>query len=86
MTTMNSPSAPQKPKLLDRVREAIRARHCSRNTEDAYVAWINRLQAPAAYPGDVQRPSCEARAFVVKGVPSKPMARRTEIGCSIQQP
>ena len=27
MTSMNSPSAPQKPKLLDRVREAIRARH-----------------------------------------------------------
>jgi hypothetical protein len=26
MTTMNSPSAPQKPKLLDRVREAIRSR------------------------------------------------------------
>ncbi len=27
MTTTNSPSAPQKPKLLDRVREAIRSRH-----------------------------------------------------------
>ena len=34
MTTMNSPSAPQKPKLLDRVREAIRARHYSRRTVD----------------------------------------------------
>ncbi len=43
MTTMNSPSAPQKPKLLDRVREAIRSRHYSRNTEDAYVAWIKRF-------------------------------------------
>ncbi len=43
MTTMNSPSAPQRPKLLDRVREAIRSRHYSRNTEDAYVAWIKRF-------------------------------------------
>jgi len=43
MTTMNSPSAPQKPKLLDRVREAIRSRHYSRNTEDASVPWIKRF-------------------------------------------
>jgi site-specific recombinase XerD len=43
MATMSFPSAPQKPKLLDRVREAIRARHYSRNTEDAYVAWIRRF-------------------------------------------
>ncbi len=42
MATMNSPSAPQKPKLLDRVREAIRARHYSRRTEDAYIGWIKR--------------------------------------------
>jgi hypothetical protein len=31
-----------KPRLLDRVREAIRARHYSRRTEKAYVAWIKR--------------------------------------------
>lgn len=30
------------PKLLDRVREAIRVRHYSRRTEDAYVGWIRR--------------------------------------------
>jgi integrase len=30
------------PRLLDRVREALRARHCSRRTEKAYVAWIRR--------------------------------------------
>jgi hypothetical protein len=27
------------PKLLDRVREAVRLRHYSRRTEEAYVAW-----------------------------------------------
>lgn len=31
-----------KPKLLDRVREALRVRHYSRRTEEAYVAWIRR--------------------------------------------
>jgi integron integrase len=30
------------PKLLDRVREAIRARHYSRRTEEAYIVWIRR--------------------------------------------
>jgi len=32
----------RKPRLLDRVRDAIRARHFSRRTEEAYVAWIKR--------------------------------------------
>jgi hypothetical protein len=31
------------PKLLDRVREAIRLRHYSRRTEEAYVQWIRRF-------------------------------------------
>ena len=30
------------PKLLDQVRSAIRARHYSRRTEEAYVHWIRR--------------------------------------------
>ncbi len=30
------------PKLLDRVRDAIRARHYSRRTKEAYVCWIRR--------------------------------------------
>jgi len=34
--------APAGPRLLDRVRGAIRARHYSRRTEKAYVAWIRR--------------------------------------------
>src|SRR5258708_21419793 len=32
----------QPPRLLDRVRQAIRARHYSRRTEKAYVWWIKR--------------------------------------------
>ncbi len=34
---------PDPPKLLDRVRAAIRARHYSRRTEEAYVNWIKRF-------------------------------------------
>jgi integron integrase len=33
---------PDSPRLLDRVRLAIRSRHYSRRTEEAYVAWIRR--------------------------------------------
>ena len=34
--------SPPPPKLLDRVRDAIRTRHYSRRTEEAYVYWIRR--------------------------------------------
>lgn len=37
-----TPSGLQKPKLLDRVRQQIRARHYSRRTEKSYVGWIRR--------------------------------------------
>jgi integron integrase len=36
------PAGAPKPRLLDRVRQAIRARHYSRRTEKTYVAWIRR--------------------------------------------
>ncbi len=36
------PEAGSRPKLLDRVRHAIRTRHYSRRTEQAYVDWIRR--------------------------------------------
>ena len=37
-----SPAGPPKPRLLDRVRAALRIRHYSRRTEDTYVGWIRR--------------------------------------------
>jgi integron integrase len=39
----SDPPEPPKPRLLDRVRQALRARHLSRRTEEAYVAWIRRF-------------------------------------------
>jgi len=38
-----APSPQAQPKLLDRVRAAIRARHYSIRTEEAYVGWIRRF-------------------------------------------
>ena len=39
---VQEPPAARPPRLLDRVRAAVRARHYSRRTEKAYVAWIRR--------------------------------------------
>jgi len=36
------PYCARPPKLLDRVRSALRTRHMSRRTEEAYVSWIRR--------------------------------------------
>jgi hypothetical protein len=52
------PAAAPTPRLLDRVREAIRARHYSRRTEKAYVAWIRRyiLFHDKRHPADMGAP------------------------------
>ena len=42
-TAPRLPPAGGPPRLLDRVREAIRARHYSLRTEEAYVAWTRRF-------------------------------------------
>ena len=39
---VGSAAPPTAPKLLDRVRDAIRTRHYSRRTEEAYAQWIRR--------------------------------------------
>jgi len=43
MQSTDQPQVGREPKLLDRVREAIRVRHYSRRTERAYVQWIKRF-------------------------------------------
>jgi len=35
--------SPRAPKLLDRLREALRSRHYSRRTEDTYCHWVRRF-------------------------------------------
>lgn len=51
-----------KPKLLDRVRDAIRARHYSRRTEKAYVHWIRRYVFfhGKRHPADMGAPEVSA--------------------------
>ncbi len=43
MSIVAMPVSATKPKLLDQVRQAIRTRHYSVKTEDAYVGWIKRF-------------------------------------------
>ena len=43
IAAINLTTAPQKPKLLDQVRHAIRTRHYSPRTEETYVHWIKRF-------------------------------------------
>jgi integron integrase len=51
-------NSPPKPRLLDRVRGTLRARHYSRRTEDAYVAWIRRyiFFHGKRHPADMEAP------------------------------
>ncbi|MBI4561220.1 MAG: phage integrase N-terminal SAM-like domain-containing protein, partial [Candidatus Rokubacteria bacterium] len=39
----SSLSGAPKPRLLDRVRQAMHARHLSSKTEEAYISWIKRF-------------------------------------------
>src|SRR3989442_1303446 len=51
------PAGAPKPRLLDRVRWALRARHYSRGTEEAYVSWIRRyiLFHGKRHPAEITR-------------------------------
>ena len=50
------------PRLMDQVRQAIRARHYSRRTEEAYVYWIRRyiLFHGKAHPSTMGAPEISA--------------------------
>jgi integron integrase len=58
------PSAPGSPRLLDRVRAAVRARHYSLRTEEAYVGWVRRyvLFHGKRHPMEMGQP--EVNAFL----------------------
>jgi site-specific recombinase XerD len=51
-------------KLLDRVREAIRTRHYSRRTEEAYVHWIRRFIVHHGKRHPSEMGEAEVSAFV----------------------
>jgi len=43
MQSKNSSNESTGPRLLDRLRDAIRRRHYSRRTEEAYIHWTKRF-------------------------------------------
>ena len=45
---VRGPAAEATPELLDQVRQAIRTRHYSYRTEEAYIGWIRRTAAAVA--------------------------------------
>lgn len=55
---------PDPPKLLDRVRHAIRMRHYSRRTEEAYVSWIRRYIVFHRKTHPAQMGACEISQFL----------------------
>jgi integron integrase len=60
---MNSKqNGPQKRKLLDRVRDAIRVRHMARSTENCYVNWVRRfiLYHGKRHPAEMGKREVEA--------------------------
>ncbi|MBI3014304.1 MAG: phage integrase N-terminal SAM-like domain-containing protein, partial [Candidatus Tectomicrobia bacterium] len=78
-----SPPKGQKPKLLVRVRQAIRTRHLSPHTEQAYVAWIKRYilfhrkRHPA--PFLLYREVLERQVDLIQGVVRAKRARRLPV-------
>ncbi len=76
---MSQPTTPPgPPRLLDRVREAIRARHYSLRTEEAYVGWIRRyiLFHQKRHPLEMAEP--EINAFVTHLAVEGPVSASTQ--------
>jgi integron integrase len=70
--------SPGQPRLLDRVRFAIRARHYSLRTEEAYVAWIRRfiLFHGKRHPLEMGEP--QINAFVTSLAVDGPVSASTQ--------
>lgn len=73
-----APPSPMQPKLLDRVRAAIRTNHYSRRTEEAYVGWITKftLFNNKRHPMDMGKE--EIGAFVSHLAVAKDVAASTQ--------
>lgn len=71
-------AGPGQPRLLDRVRYAIRARHYSLRTEEAYVGWIRRyiLFHNKRHPLEMAEP--EINAFVTHLAIEGPVSASTQ--------
>jgi len=73
-----APAAAAKPKLLDRVRHAVRTRHYSRRTEKAYVHWVKRYIFFHGKRHPAEMGAAELTAFLTA------LAVRERVGASTQ--
>ena len=73
-----APVPPNQPRLLDRVRQPIRARHYSLRTEEAYVGWIRRyiFFHNKRHPMEIGEP--EINAFVTHLAVEGPVSASTQ--------
>jgi integron integrase len=69
---------PPGPRLLDRVRAAIRARHYSLRTEEAYVAWIRRFILFNGKRHPTEMGEREINAFVTSLAVEGPVSASTQ--------
>ena len=58
-------SEPRPPKLLDQVRSAVRLRHYSPRTEEAYAGWIRRFVIFHHKPHPAEMGDSEVREFLI---------------------
>ena len=78
MAAPNGSAPPAQPRLLDRVRHAIRARHYSLRTEEAYIGWIKRyiFFHDKRHPAEMAEP--EINAFVTHLAVEGPVGASTQ--------
>jgi len=69
---------PRRPKLLERVRAAIRARHYSRRTELAYVSWIRRFIVASGKRDPLDMGATEITAFLTSLAVDRRVAPSTQ--------
>ena len=72
------PAEAPRPRLLDRVREAIRTRHYSRRTEKAYVHWIKRYIFFHGKRHPIEMGAAEVTAFLTALAVSSKVAASTQ--------
>ncbi len=73
-----NPQGPHPPRLLDRVRAAIRARHYSQRTEDTYVAWIREFIVQSGMRHPREMGEREVGAFLTSLVVDRCVAASTQ--------
>ena len=78
------PSSSDGVKLLDRVRQAIRMRHYSRRTEEAYVYWIRRYIVFHGKKHPLDMGAVEISAFLTAG--RRPAGERVDAEPGAQRP